>query len=93
MNLTFEWDEDKALKNLKRHKVSFNEAATVFHDLDLATMGDPDHSLEEDRYISIGHSVKGRLLIVAYTERGDNVRIISCRKATRGERSVYYGKG
>ena len=89
MELLFEWDEEKARSNLKRHKVSLQEGATIFHDLFVATMPDPDHSEEEQRYISVGLSVKGRLLVVVHTERGDRTRIISCRKATPTERRVY----
>lgn len=89
MELLFEWDEEKARSNLKTHKVSFEEGATIFHDSFVATRPDPDHSEEEQRLISIGVSVKGRLLVVSYTERGDKTRIISCRKATPTERRIY----
>lgn len=89
MKFLFEWDEEKAKTNLKKHKVSFEEGATIFHDLFVATMPDPDHSNAEQRYIAIGLSVNGRLLAVAFTERGEKTRIISCRKATSRERNVY----
>jgi uncharacterized DUF497 family protein len=89
MELLFEWDEEKARSNLIEHKVGFEEGATVFHDPFVATMLDPDHSEAEQRYISIGVSAKGRLLVVAHTERGDKTRIISCRKATSTERRIY----
>lgn len=89
MEPLFEWDEEKAQSNLKRHKVSFEEGTTIFHDMFVATMPDPDHSEDEERYISIGFSVKRRLLVVVHTERGDKTRIISCRKATPTERRMY----
>jgi uncharacterized DUF497 family protein len=89
MELLFEWDEEKAQSNWSRHKVSFAEGATIFHDLFVATMPDPDHSEDEERYISIGRSVKGRLLVIVHTERGDKTRLISCRKATPAERRSY----
>jgi uncharacterized DUF497 family protein len=89
MELLFEWGEEKAQSNLKDHKVRFEEGATIFHDPFIATRLDPDHSEKEQRYISIGLSVKGRLLIVSHSERGSKTRIISCRKATPTERRIY----
>ncbi|MBI5182317.1 MAG: BrnT family toxin [Nitrospirae bacterium] len=89
MRLNFEWDEEKARENLKKHKISFEEATTVFLDSFSMTISDPDHSAEEQRYIDIGISDKGRTLVVVYTERGSNIRIISCRKATSSERKLY----
>lgn len=89
MALTFEWHQEKAIENLKKHKVSFEEARTVFNDMFSITIADPEHSAEEDRYIDIGLSAKGHILVVVYTERGSNIRIISCRKATRLERRTY----
>lgn len=89
MKLNFEWDETKAKANLRSHRVSLDEAATVFSDPLSITILDPDHSANEQRYIDIGTSDKGRVLVVAYTERGANVRIISCRKATPTERRRY----
>lgn len=89
MSLKFEWDEDKAKANLRKHKVSFHEATTVFHDLYIATMPDPDHSESEPRYIVIGHSANNRLLVVVYTERDEVTRIISGRTATAQERKAY----
>lgn len=87
--MNFEWDPRKARKNLKKHGVSFTEAGTVFGD-DLAiTVADPDHSEEEDRYITIGWSSRRRLLIVAHTDRGDRIRIISARELTPRERKAY----
>jgi uncharacterized DUF497 family protein len=87
--VNFEWDEKKAAQNIRKHGVSFHEAATVFADALAATYPDPDHSLAEQRYITIGVSQTGRALVVAFTERGNNIRIISARKATRAERKFY----
>ena len=85
----FEWNPDKAARNLRKHGVSFTEAATVFGDPLSATYHDPDHSIAEHRYITVGTSQSGRVLIVAHTDRGENVRIISARKITRREREQY----
>lgn len=87
--LEFEWDPQKAAYNLKKHKVSFTEAATVLSDHLGITMYDPDHSVDEDRYITVGWSHHHRLLMVAHTERGDRIRIISARELTRSERKAY----
>jgi uncharacterized DUF497 family protein len=89
MALTFEWDQKKAASNLRKHGVSFEEAATAFGDPLSLTIPDPDHSLDEDRYVLIGESQMERLLVVAHTERSDTIRIISARLATRGERVSY----
>ena len=89
MELGFEWDEGKAKSNLEKHKVSFEEGVTVFHDLLVATMPDPGHSDDEQRFIAIGLSTKGRLLVVVYAERGDKTRITSCRMATPREQRAY----
>jgi uncharacterized protein len=89
MKLNFEWDEEKAKANLKKHRVSFDEATTVFIDPFSITIPDHDHSVDEQRYIDLGSSDKGRVLVVVYTERGSNIRIISCRKATSSERKLY----
>jgi uncharacterized protein len=93
MKLNFEWDEEKAKANLKKHRVSFEEATTVFLDPFSITNPDPDHSLDERRYIDIGSSDNGRVLIVVYAERSSNIRIISCRKAIPSERIIYEGRG
>ncbi|MFQ5799446.1 MAG: BrnT family toxin [Bacteroidota bacterium] len=85
----FEWDPKKAAKNLRKHRVSFNEAATVFGDLLGTTVPDPDHSLAEDRYITVGVSSRRRLVMVAHTEHGERIRIISARELTRAEREAY----
>lgn len=89
MNLTFEWDEAKAKENLKEHKISFEEAKTVFGDPFLMMFPDPEHSDTEQRYLNIGSSSKGQVLVVIHTEREANIRIISCRKATPNERRAY----
>ena len=85
----FEWDPTKARTNLRKHRVSFHEAATVLRDPLGITIYNPDHSEEEDRYIIIGTSDGQRLLMVSHTDRGDRVRIISARELTRAEREAY----
>ncbi len=87
--MEFEWNPDKAILNLEKHGVSFQEAATVFNNPLSVTFPDPDHSIGENRYVIIGISRFERLLIVAHTDRGEKVRIISARKATRQERRFY----
>ncbi len=88
--MQFEWDENKALRNEKKHKVSFREALTVFGDPLEMTMNDPAHSEGECRSLSIGRSINGRLLVVSYTERyDDHIRIISAREATKQEEQQY----
>jgi hypothetical protein len=89
MALEFEWDEAKAERNLKDHEVSFDEATTVFRDTLSITIADPDHSESENRFIDIGMSHLGRLLVVSYTDRQDRIRIISARLPTRAERKSY----
>jgi uncharacterized DUF497 family protein len=84
--MQFEWDRDKARKNLKKHKVSFDEAVTVFYDSLSATFYDPDHSADEERFITVGYSSRGRLLVVSHAERVKTIRIISARPATAHER-------
>ena len=85
----FEWDEAKAKRNLQKHKIGFPEGATVFRDAMVASMPDPDHSIDEERFVALGFSAHRRLLVVVYTRRGERIRIISCRKATTKERRVY----
>jgi len=87
--MEFEWDDDKADSNLRKHGVSFLEAQTVFADPLALTGCDPDHSREEDRYITMGTSLEGRLLVVSHTDREDRLRIISAREASRRERRDY----
>ncbi len=89
MQPQYEWDDDKAGINLHKHRVSFQEGATIFNDPLVATQPDPDHSFDEERHIAIGRSVRGRVLVVVFTEREDKIRLISCRKATPRERKVY----
>ncbi len=89
MALTFEWDEDKAKTNFRKHKVTFEEAKSVFNDPLLLTFPDPDHSDDEERYLNIGMSLKRRVLIVVHTERYQTIRLISSRKATRSQRRAY----
>jgi len=85
----FEWDPEKARKNIKKHGVYFDEAATVFYDPLSATFDDPDHSLGEHRLITVDVSSQGRLLAVAHTERGNAIRIINARFATAHERKKH----
>ena len=91
MSLTFEWDSEKALANERKHGVLFDEAATAFGDPLSITISDPDHSDDEDRSILMGSTYRGRILVVVHTDRGDSVRIISARRATRTERRSYEG--
>jgi uncharacterized DUF497 family protein len=87
--VTYEWDTAKAAANVRKHGVSFEEAASVFHDPAAITFLDPDQSQEEDRGITIGRSGRGRILFVAHTEREDRLRVISARRATRQEQEQY----
>jgi len=87
--MEFEWDLEKARTNLNKHNVSFSEAATVFNDPLSLTFPDPDHSIGESRYIIIGRSSLERVLVIAHTERGTTIRIISARQATPKERRFY----
>lgn len=87
--MEFEWDESKARINLKKHRISFEEAKTVFNDPFLITFPDPEHSEDEERYLSIGLSVRERVLVVVHLECEENIRLISGRKATPRERRFY----
>ena len=89
MALRFSWDAGKAASKLRKHDVSFPEASSAFGDPLSLTIPDPDHSVGEQRFLLLGRSDRGRLLIVAHTERGDDVRIISARPASRSERRQY----
>jgi uncharacterized DUF497 family protein len=89
MPLQLKWDPGKDDLNRRKHGVSFFEASTVFRDPLAVTIGDPDHSQHEDRYITLGNSANQAILVVVHTERGDNIRIISARIATRCERQQY----
>lgn len=92
MTLRFEWDQNKSEANERKHAVTFEEAKTVFNDPFSITINDPDHSNEEYRYVDIGLSSKSRVLVVWYTERNGNIRIIGCRKTTKSERKAYEKK-
>jgi uncharacterized DUF497 family protein len=89
MPLSFEWDATKAKSNLAKHGVSFEEATTVFGDPLSVTIPDPAHSQDEHRAVIVGNSHHQKLLVVVHTDRGDNIRIISARRATRSERINY----
>lgn len=89
MTQRFEWDETKAVANLRKHGVPFEEAASVFSDPLAYTFDDLDHSVDEQRLLTFGFSQSGRLLAVVHAERGRAIRIISARKATRHERGIY----
>jgi uncharacterized DUF497 family protein len=89
MSLRFTWDPKKAAANVRRHRVSFEEAATAFADANSLTIPDPDHSQSEERFVLIGVSEQGRLLVVIHTERGDTIRLITARLVTRSERQAY----
>ena len=88
--MIFEWDEDKNAINKQKHKISFETALHAFDDLDYIEIYDFEHSNDEDRYIAIGRV--GDILFVVFTERGENIRIISARLATEAERRLYYDK-
>jgi uncharacterized protein len=90
--MEFEWDKDKAHSNAGKHGVTFAEAMTVFGDPLEVTIADPDHSEGEARFLSLGRSEQGRLLVVSYTERGGRLRLISARKAEPSERKTYEWK-
>lgn len=87
--MDFEWDTNKADSNLTKHGVSFEEAMTVFGDPRAITGYDPFHSIEEDRYLTMGLTINGQLLVVSHTDRGESIRIISARPATRREAKDY----
>jgi len=89
MSLRFEWDRDKARQNLKKHGISFEDASEVFSDALAANVEDTTHSNDENRSIIIGQTSKRRLLLVVYSERGESLRIISARAATRREVMIY----
>ena len=84
-----EWDDEKATANKRKHGVTFEQAVAVLEDPLSVTFRDPDHSLDEARFLTFGHDSAGRILMVAHTDRGDAVRLISARRATRAERKVY----
>ena len=90
--MRFEWNGVKAARNLRKHGVSFDEASSVFFDPLSATGDDPDHSLEERRFVTFGMSSSGRLLVVTHMEQDDAIRIITARLAARTERKLYIGR-
>jgi uncharacterized DUF497 family protein len=90
--MNFEWDTRKAESNLHKYTVSFGEAVTIFNDELSITISDPDHSIEEDGYITIGLSNRSRLIMVSHTDRNDRIRIISARELTQAERKAYEEK-
>jgi uncharacterized DUF497 family protein len=89
VSLTFEWDSRKARSNLAKHGVSFEEASTIFGDALSLTIPDPEHSAVEQRRITMGRAFNGKMLVVVHTDRDDNIRIISARRANRRERKSY----
>lgn len=89
MKSGFEWDDKKATANLKKHKISFEEATTIFDDPLMITFPDTQHSDEEDRCIGIGKTDKGIILVVVHIDKEETIRLISCRKATASERRRY----
>ena len=91
--MRYEWDSEKDSHNQKKHGVAFQEAKTVFDDALFLAYEDPDHSVGESRLLILGQSDRGRLLVVAYTDRRKKVRLISAREATRRERKTYEEKG
>ena len=90
--MEYEWNNNKAVANLAKHGVSFEEAKTVFDDHLYVDFYDPDHSYNEQRFILLGESIQGRLLFVSYMERDNMIRIISAREATHSERKAYEQK-
>ena len=89
MTFIFEWDDRKAKTNARKHGVTFVEATTIFSDPYLISFSDEAHAENEDRFISIGQSERGRVLLVVHTDRDNSIRLISCRKATAQERMYY----
>ena len=87
--MNFEWDPAKAAANLRKHKVSFEDATTVLYDPFAVTAFDPDHSEFEDRFVTIGCTRQGKLIVISHTDRGNLTRIISARRATRKEKKKY----
>jgi uncharacterized protein len=87
--MSFEWDEEKASSNIAKHNVSFDEATSVFDDPLFLTFADPEHSIQEQRFVIMGESARGRLLVVSYTDRAGTTRLISARLVTRKERKAY----
>ncbi|MBW2064933.1 MAG: BrnT family toxin [Deltaproteobacteria bacterium] len=93
-SISFSWDDQKNIANQKKHRISFEEAQTVFFDEHAIEYYDPDHSESEDRFLMLGHSYRLRILVVSYTLRKDGaeIRVLSARKATKKERKEYFGE-
>jgi uncharacterized protein len=91
--LRFAWDSEKAATNLRKHGISFEEGRTLFADPDEVMLSDPDHSVGEERYISIGRAANGELMLACYTENDEAIRLISVRKADQSEVRVYWRHG
>jgi len=89
MGLSFEWDADKAVSNLAKHAISFEEGASAFADPLSLTIVDPDHSVGEERFVLVGLSFRNRLVVVVHTEEGDRIRLIGARRATGVEARDY----
>jgi len=89
MSLEFEWDREKARRNVEKHRISFEEAATVFGDPFSLTIEDPSHPDYEVRFVTVGETVEHKMVVVVHTDRGQSIRIISARRATRQERRAY----
>ena len=87
--MSFEWGQNKATRNLKKHSIDFADAVTVFDDFNTVTVNDPGH--DEERFVTIGMDSYGRILVVVYAWRGDVIRLISARKATKHESKQYQG--
>lgn len=85
--MSYEWDPNKAIADIEKHGIDFTDAVTVFKDLNAVTIDDPDY--KEQRFITIAMDAFGRILVVVYAWRGDNIRLISARKATKLERKQY----
>jgi len=89
MSLSFEWDAQKAQANERKHGVAFGDAATAFGDPFSVTIPDPDHSVDEARFVLLGATYRRTIVVVVHADRGENIRIISARRATRAERRAY----
>jgi hypothetical protein len=89
MPLLFEWDEEKAISNLLKHGISFDESKSVFYDNFAIMSLDIEHSITEERFVLIGYSINNRILYISFTERNNIIRIISTRKSTKNERLLY----
>lgn len=89
----FEWDGEKARVNLRKHGIDFADAVAVFEDEEALTMPDQITAVDEQRFVALGRDARQRILVVVYTWRGENIRLVSARRAMRGERGQYTGRG